>query len=75
MANALPQKPSWWPEGLIDENRTAELIGLTVPTLRDWRCRKTRALPYVKLGAAVRYNPDALWEWVNRNTVRPMVCA
>lgn len=57
---------------LIDEHRAAELLGLTIPTLRDWRCRKTRDLPYVKLGAAVRYEPDAVWRWLRANTVEPM---
>lgn len=73
MKNALDQKPDWWPCELLDERQAAALLGLTVPTLQGWRCRKTRDLPYMKLGGgAVRYNPDQIWNWLCRNTIRPM---
>ena len=75
MAAAIPPKPDWWPKTLLDESSTAELLGLTIPTLRDWRCRRTRALPFLKLGASVRYNPDDIWKWLCANTVRPLVSA
>lgn len=70
MAKASQPKPEWWPARLLDETETAELLGLSVPTLRDWRCRKTRALPYLKLGASVRYDPDAAWRWLSANAVQ-----
>jgi hypothetical protein len=73
--SAATNPPEWWPKKLVDETVAADLLGLTVPTLRDWRCRRTVDLPFVKLGAAVRYSPDDMWVWLNRNTVRPAVCA
>jgi len=40
---------------LVDEHRVASLLGLSVKTLQRWRWAG-RELPFVKLGAAVRYD-------------------
>jgi hypothetical protein len=66
----IPAPPEWWPKALIDERRASELLDVPVVTLRDWRCRRTRDLPFVKLGASVKYNPVDVWAWLCRNTVR-----
>lgn len=49
--------------GLVNEHRAAEILGLKVPTLRRWRWAGTGP-EYIKLGAAVRYDPQALSEFV-----------
>ena len=68
--------PAWWPQTLIDETEAGKLLGVSPETLRDWRCRRTVPLPFVKIGAAVRYVPSDLWEYLNAHTVRPAaVCA
>lgn len=38
----------------LNENETASLTGLSVQTLRNWRCQG-KGFPYVKVGRAVRY--------------------
>lgn len=60
---------------MLDEQPTADLLGVSVLSLRDWRCRKTVDLPFAKVGARVKYNSDDVWKWLAANTVRPMVCA
>jgi len=40
--------------GLLKVQEVAELTGLSVETLNQWRSRG-RHIPYVKLGKAVRY--------------------
>jgi excisionase family DNA binding protein len=72
---STPPLPDWWPKHLLDAGEAAELLGMSVPTLKDWRCRKTRSLPYHKLGGSVRYNPSDLWTWLNANAVRPRAIA
>jgi excisionase family DNA binding protein len=42
------------PVGLLKVQEVAELTGLTVETLNQWRSQG-RHIPYVKLGKAVRY--------------------
>lgn len=42
---------------LIDEHEAAAQLGLSVLTLRRWRWAR-KGLPFVKIGAAVRYLPN-----------------
>ena len=42
---------------LMRENEAAARLGLKVATLRRWRW-SCRGPPFVKIGAAVRYDPD-----------------
>jgi hypothetical protein len=44
---------------LVDEHRAAEILGLKVSTLRRWRWAGSGP-QFIKLGAAVRYDPQAL---------------
>ena len=50
--------------GLLDEYQAAEILGLKVSTLRRWRWA-ARGPPFVKLGSAVRYDPQVLTEFVD----------
>lgn len=40
---------------LLTPAQTAEILGVTVPTLATWRCTKRYPLPWVKSGRLVRY--------------------
>lgn len=40
---------------LLVEKQVSEILQVTPPTLRRWRCEKTMHLPYIKVGVAVRY--------------------
>jgi hypothetical protein len=46
----------------------ASLIGLRPSTLAAWRCCRSDGPPFVKLGAAVRYQRSALLHWAEAQT-------
>ena len=48
---------------LLNEHDAADLLGLSVATLRRWRWAG-RPPAFVKVGAAVRYDPDVLADFV-----------
>ena len=47
---------------LIDEREAARRLSLSVSSLA--RLRKKNAIPFRSIGRAIRYDPDALREWV-----------
>jgi predicted DNA-binding transcriptional regulator AlpA len=51
-------------ERLINERQVADLVGVSVATVRRWRLRKWGPR-YVKIGALVRYCPRAVRGWLN----------
>jgi hypothetical protein len=53
-------------EKLLDENRVAEITGQSLATLRRNRLIG-RGLPFVKLGASVKYRPADLRDYINCN--------
>lgn len=56
--------------GLFDELRTAQFLGISVRTLQAWRVRDFGP-PFVRLGRAIRYEKQALIGWINGNTHLP----
>lgn len=50
-------------KALHDERREAARLGLSPRTLQQWR-RKGAGPPYLKIGMAVRYNPEAVDAWL-----------
>lgn len=54
-------------EPLLTENDAAKFLNTSPGTLRNWRC-KGKGPPYVSVGAAVRYAPDALRQYVEVRT-------
>jgi hypothetical protein len=48
---------------LLNEIEAARILGLSVKTLRRWRF-SGRGVRYIKLGAAVRYDPQDLAAFV-----------
>ena len=55
-------------ETLLNENELAELTGLAVGTLQQWRCTKNGP-PYLKLGRAVRYRASDVLQWLDSSVV------
>ena len=53
---------------LITEKVAAEMLGLSVGTLQNWRCN-SEGPSYLKLGGAVRYRPEDLETYVAENLV------
>jgi DNA-binding transcriptional MerR regulator len=49
---------------LHTENQEAERLGLSVRTLQAWR-QNGGGPPFFKIGAAVRYNPTQVDDWLS----------
>ncbi len=52
---------------LRTEKQEAARLGFSVRTLQQWRLRGGGP-PYLKIGSAVRYNPDAVDAWLYERT-------
>ena len=55
---------------LLTDVESAQLLNLSVQTLRNWRSKRIGP-PYIKLGRAVRYKLVDLLEWVEKRAVDP----
>ena len=60
---ASPPAPPREAAAFIGENRVAELIGISVATVRRWRMLRTGP-PFRKIGSAVRYSRAELEAWL-----------
>jgi len=49
-------------EQLLNEHQAARMLGISVNSLRNWRCSRTGP-KYYKVGRSVRYHPDDLREF------------
>ena len=59
-------------ERLVNDVTAAEILGLSVITLRNWRCLG-KGPRYLKLnGRAIRYRVSDLLAWAEQYTVTPM---
>ncbi|HEY8126156.1 MAG TPA: helix-turn-helix domain-containing protein [Methylocystis sp.] len=54
---------------LVNERRAAEILGLQVKTLQEWRT-SGKGCPFVKIGRAVRYSLADLDAFIVKNTVQ-----
>jgi len=63
MLNAAPDD-----DPLLPEAQTAALLGVKPGTLAVWRSTKRYGLPYVKIGAKVRYRRSAVLKFIEANT-------
>lgn len=57
------------PSQHINEQRTAEILGVSPGTLAVWRCTRRYPLPYQKIGRAVRYRVEDLEAFAQSRTV------
>jgi len=56
----------------LNEKQTAQLTGIALSTLRNHRC-KSKGLPYIKFGKAVRYSfQDVIDYFENHKVVHPV---
>ncbi|MDX9974070.1 MAG: DNA-binding protein [FCB group bacterium] len=60
-------------DSLVDEKTAARMIGMSVPWLRMMRQQgstsRVKAIPFIRLGRAVRYETSALREYVAAHRV------
>ncbi len=57
-------------QSLIDEKEAARILGLSVITLRNFRCQR-RGPSYYKIGKAVRYSLDDLMDFIKERRITP----
>jgi predicted DNA-binding transcriptional regulator AlpA len=50
-------------EALLTEHQVAEIIGMSLASLRRWRLQR-QGPKYLKIGAAVRYPPADVSAWL-----------
>jgi hypothetical protein len=67
--NGNPQQPAVrFPlPAFLTETQVAERLAISPRTLQQWRF-VGRGPKFVKVGAAVRYSPEAVADWLERNT-------
>jgi predicted DNA-binding transcriptional regulator AlpA len=51
-------------EGRLNEFDVARITGMSVATVRRWRLLH-QGPKYIKIGAAVRYNPEDISTWLD----------
>ena len=51
-------------EELLNEHDVARITGMSVASVRRWRLFR-KGPKYVKIGAAVRYKPEAVSAWLD----------
>ena len=56
--------------GLLTIQQVAKQTGLSIHTV--YKMVSQRRIPYVKLGGALRFDPNKLDQWIKQNTVMPM---
>ena len=57
-------------ESLLNEQQAAEILCTTPKNLQTWRCRG-RGPKFCKIGAAVRYDPADLREFISASKREP----
>jgi len=55
-------------EPLLDVTKAAQLLGISIKTLRDWI--QARRIDYVKVGTRVMIRPETIRQFVTSNTRR-----
>lgn len=61
----MPEKASTLSPQLLTEEQVAEMTGLAMSTLRNWRSKKlTNGPPAVKIGFSVRYRVEDVRQWL-----------
>ncbi len=56
-------------EHLITPIQAADLLGISLPTVYTWVSRKR--IRYVKVGAALRFRPSSLEDWLRKREYFP----
>jgi excisionase family DNA binding protein len=63
-AIAMPEKIAESVRDLLSETQAADLLQVSPGTLSVWRSTGRYALPFVKIGARVRYRRGDLQAWL-----------
>jgi NitT/TauT family transport system substrate-binding protein len=52
---------------IMNTDEICQAFGISKSTLNNWR--KEKGLPYIKVGRTVRYDYDAVVEWLKKHEV------
>ena len=52
---------------IMNTDQICQAFGISKSTLNNWR--KEKGLPYIKVGRTVRYDFDAVVEWLKKHEV------
>lgn len=66
--HSAPRPASLKPADLLTPEQAGQLLGVSVKTLASWRSTGRNALPYIRCGARIRYQRQALAEWLTQRT-------
>lgn len=71
MANTIKQALLLDSDALWDKPRTARYLGISRYTLDQWvaKPKPGRDVPFVRVGAHIRFRPEDVREFVSRNRV------
>ena len=56
---------------LINTKKAAELLGVAEGTLMNWRSSQAVEIPFVRIGARIRYRLKDVKQWIKNNRVIP----
>ncbi|MBL4834087.1 MAG: helix-turn-helix domain-containing protein [Pseudomonas sp.] len=56
------------PAALLTPAQASQLLGVSVKTLATWRSTGRHSLPYIRCGARIRYQQQAIATWLNQRT-------
>lgn len=59
---------------LVSRQEAADILNVQPQTLAKWASTQRYALPYIKVGKAVRYRRSDLQQFMRRNTIGPIDC-
>ena len=54
---------------LLTPAEVAAMLGIKEQTLTAWRCRGSQELEYIRVGRCIRYRPEAIEDYLRRQTV------
>jgi predicted DNA-binding transcriptional regulator AlpA len=56
---------------MLNEKEAAQRLGLSVATLRTWRCRE-KGPRFFRLGKAIRYSEDEIAQFLSESLHEPV---
>ena len=54
---------------LLTPAEVAAMLGIKEQTLTAWRCRGSQELEYIRVGRCIRYRPEAVEAYLQKQTV------
>ncbi|NCB49574.1 MAG: DNA-binding protein [Alphaproteobacteria bacterium] len=49
----------------LNQKQAAEILGIRIQTLNQWRCSKKQNIPYIKIGRVILYPENQFFNFLN----------